>query len=96
MQGDYELPEPFEVVFPANITKSLDQKCINVTTRDDSDLEGGHDFTVTIVSTTPKISDDSSLNVVIFDNEGNGYTEKWILTFFINYQSGEKTFFFSF
>ena len=69
-QGDYELPKPFEVVFPANISKSLDQKCINITTRDDNDLEGGHDFTVTIVSTTPKISDDSSLNVVIFDNEG--------------------------
>ena len=72
VEGDYEAPVPFELIFEANVTSDGDRLCINVTTIDDTALEGGEDFFVSILSTSPPLPPQSltaEIRVVINDND---------------------------
>ena len=69
---DYEAPVPFELIFKANVTSDGDRMCINVTTIDDTALEGGEYFFVSILSTSPPLPPQSlpaEIRVVINDND---------------------------
>ena len=60
-----------EVVFPISSVNGTEQ-CTEIEIVDDRALEGEHNFTVEILSTSPPISADepSEATVIILDNDG--------------------------
>ena len=69
--SDYLVIHPMEVVFPISSVNSTEQ-CAEIEIVDDRALEGEHNFTVEILSTSPPISADepSEATVIILDNDG--------------------------
>ena len=68
---DFTVPNPFEVTFPSMTTSTGDTACASISIIDDDNLEGMHSFGISVVSTTPPVSTDTTLrNVFIQDNEG--------------------------
>ena len=72
---DISLPDPFEVVLSVGQTESTG--CIDVPITSDTELEGDHDFTVTITSagSVPhaSIGDVFISSITIDDDEGDKY-----------------------
>ena len=67
MGEDFSVADPLEIVFGVNDTVA----CAMVSIIDDDALEGNHSFSVTIASTVPPITIDSTpVEVTIMDNEG--------------------------
>ena len=67
MGDDFSVADPLEIVFGVNDTMA----CAMVSIIDDNALEGDHSFSVTIASTVPLITIDSTpVEVTIMDNEG--------------------------
>ena len=64
-------PVPDPVVFPTNSTEGM-ELCAEIMITDDSALEGEHNFTVNISSTSPEITlgDPYEATIVIQDNDG--------------------------
>ena len=72
---DISLPDPLQVVFSVGQTESTG--CIDVPITSDTELEGDHDFTVTITSagSAPHaiIGDVFISSITIDDDEGDKY-----------------------
>ena len=64
---DFSALDPLKITFAVGMTES----CAMVSIIDDDDLEGDHEFTVSISTTEPPITIDSTtIEVTIEDNEG--------------------------
>ena len=80
---DFSAADPLQIIFaPGEI-----ESCAMVSIIDDNDLEGDHEFTVSVGMTVPPITiDNTPIEVMIEDNEGIFFKtqdkwcrERWLL-----------------
>ena len=70
MGEDFSAADPLKVTFTPGVNE--DMACAMVSIIDDTALEGDHSFSVTLASTVPPITINSSpVEITIMDNEGS-------------------------